>query len=65
MRTLQDKVTFINDHSLFRDPVDIEKQKFGTTVKTKVVVVDESPGQTILSTIQRDIIRETAAVIQN
>ena len=62
VRTFQDNVTIINDHSHFPDPADIEKRKFRTALKTRAVVSDEPPRQTILS-VQRDINRETAAVI--
>ncbi|XP_063727137.1 uncharacterized protein LOC134854711 [Symsagittifera roscoffensis] len=62
VRTFQDNVTIINEHSNFPDPADIEKRKFRTALKTKAVVSDEPPRQTILS-VQRDINRETAAVI--
>ena len=62
VRTFQDNVTIINEHSHFPDPADIEKRKFRTALKTRAVVSDEPPRQTILS-VQRDINRETAAVI--
>ena len=62
MRTFQDNVTIINDHSHFPDPADIEKQKFRTALKTRAGVADEPPRQTILSA-KRDTNRETAAVI--
>ena len=63
-RTLRDKVTILIDHSHFPDPADIEKQKFRTALKTRAVVADEPPRQTILST-QRDTNTEIAAVIPN
>ena len=62
MRTFQDNVTIINDHSHFPDPDDNEKRKIRTALKTRAVVADEPPHQTILSA-QRDINRETAAAI--
>ena len=62
LRTFQDKVTIINDHSPFPEPADFEKRKFRTALKTRPVVVDEPPRQAILS-VQRNINRETAAVI--
>ena len=62
VRTFQDNVTIINEHSHFPDPADIEKRKFRTALKTRAVVSDEPPRQTILS-VQREINRETAAVI--
>ena len=55
-------MSLINDHSHFPDPADIDKRKFRTALKTRAVVADEPPRQTILS-VQRDINRETAAVI--
>ena len=64
VRTFQDNVTIINDHSHFPDPADIEKRKFRTALKARAVVADELPRQTILS-VQRDINRETAAVISS
>ena len=62
VRTSQDNITIRNDHSHFPDPADIEKRNFRTALKTRAVVVDEPPHQTIFS-VQRDINRETAAVI--
>ena len=58
VRTLQDKVTIMNDYSHFPDPADIEKRKFRIVLKTRASVADESPRQTILS-VQRDINSET------
>ena len=49
VRTFQDNVTIINDHSHYPDPADIEKRKFRTALKTRAVVADEPPRQTILS----------------
>ena len=49
VRTFQDNVTIINDHSRFPDPADIEKRKFRTALKTRAGVADEPPRQTILS----------------
>ena len=43
VRTFQDNVTIINDHSHFPDPADIEKRKFRTALKTRAVVSDEPP----------------------
>ena len=62
MRTFQDNVTIINDHSPFPDPADNEKQKLRKALKTRAIVADEPPSQTIFS-VQRDINRENAAVI--
>ena len=52
---------FFKNHSHFPDPIDIEKRKIRTALKTRAVVADEPPRQTILS-VQRDINRDTAAV---
>ena len=57
VRTFHDNVTIINDHSHFPDPADIEKRKFRTALKTRAVVADEPPRQTILS-VQREINRD-------
>ena len=40
VRTFQDNVTIINEHSHFPDPADIEKRKFRTALKTRAVVSD-------------------------
>ena len=45
LRTFQDKVTIINNHSPFPDPAEFEKQKFRTALKTRPVVADEPPRQ--------------------
>ena len=62
VRTFQDHVTIINNYSHFTDPADIEKLKFRTALKTRAVVADEPPSQTVLS-VQTDINREITAVI--